>query len=98
MATTLETPPTTSAVSAQKAAIAGGGSNVQTNFEHLTIPQVLQQLGVDPKAGLSSSEAFRRPEKAGRARLGRRLLNAKLSATESPTLFATVQNTHDIGH
>jgi hypothetical protein len=25
-----------------------------------------------------------------------RLLNAKLSATESPTLFATVQNTHDI--
>ena len=90
MATTLETPPTTSAVSAQKATIAGGGSNV---------PQVLQQLGVDPKAGLSSSEALRRPEKAGRARLGRRLLNAKLSATESPTLFATVQNTHDIiGH
>jgi hypothetical protein len=25
-----------------------------------------------------------------------RLLNPKLSATESPTLFATVQNTHDI--
>ena len=24
------------------------------------------------------------------------MLNAKLSATESPTLFATVQNTHDI--
>ena len=50
----------TSAVSAQKAATASGGSDVKTNFEHLTIPQVLQQLGVDPKAGLSSSEAQNR--------------------------------------
>src|SRR5208337_2423174 len=60
MATTLKTPPTTSAVSAKKATTAGGGPDVQTNFEHLTIPQVLQQLGVDPKAGLSSSEAQNR--------------------------------------
>src|SRR5271166_2365088 len=60
MATNRETPLTTPAVSAQKAAIAGGGSDVQTNFEHLTIPEVLKQLGVDPKAGLSSSEAQKR--------------------------------------
>ena len=58
--TTLETPPTACTVSAPKATSAGGGSNLQTNVEHLTIPQVLKQLGVDPKAGLSSAEAQKR--------------------------------------
>ncbi len=60
MATTVETPPTICAVSGQKAAIAGGRSNIQTNFEHLTIPEVLKQLGIDPKTGLSSTEAQKR--------------------------------------
>ena len=65
MATTLGTPPTTSAVSTQEAAIAGGRSNVQTNLEHLTIPEVLKQLGVDPKAGLSTAEAQKRLSQYG---------------------------------
>jgi magnesium-transporting ATPase (P-type) len=58
--TTLKSPPTVSTVSAEKASSAGGGSDPQTNVEHLTIPQVLKQLGVDPKAGLSSAEAQKR--------------------------------------
>ena len=33
---------------------------VQNNIEHLTVPQVLKQLGVTPKAGLSSEEAKKR--------------------------------------
>jgi len=65
MATTPETPPTTSAVSAQKAAIAGGRSNAQTNLEHLTIPEVFKQLGIDPKTGLSSAEAKKRLDQYG---------------------------------
>jgi hypothetical protein len=49
MATTSETPPTTSAVSAQKAAIAGGRSNAQTNLEHLTILKCFSSSGLIPK-------------------------------------------------
>jgi hypothetical protein len=60
MATTLETRLTASAVSAQEAIVTWGGSNEQSNFERLTIPEVLKQFGIDPKAGLSSTEARRR--------------------------------------
>ena len=41
-------------------------SNVQTDLEHLTIPEVLKELGVDPKAGLSSTEVQKRLSQYGR--------------------------------
>jgi H+-transporting ATPase len=60
MATTPKTPQTTSAVSAQEAAIAGDRSNEKTGLEHQTIAEALKQLGVDPKAGLSNADAQKR--------------------------------------
>jgi hypothetical protein len=60
MATTLETPPPASAVSAQEATVSGGRSNERTSLGHLTIAEVLEQLGVDAKADLSSTEAQKR--------------------------------------
>ena len=60
MATTLETRLTASAVSAREAIVTRGGSNEPSNFERLRILEVLKQFGIDPKAGLSSTEARRR--------------------------------------
>ena len=60
MATTLENRLTASAASAQEAIVTRGGSNEQSNFKRLTIPEVFKQFGIDPKAGLSSTEARRR--------------------------------------
>ena len=60
VATTLETRLTASMVSALEAIVTRGGSNEQSNFKRLTIPEVFKQFGIDPKAGLSSTEAPRR--------------------------------------
>ena len=60
MATILKTPTPNAATPAQKLVIAGGKSNVQPK-----IPEVLKQLGVDPKAGLSSAEAQKRFDQYG---------------------------------
>ena len=60
MATNLESQRTASAVSGEEIGAAGTSSNEQSNLEHLTIPEVLKQLGVDPKAGLSSAETQKR--------------------------------------
>jgi hypothetical protein len=60
VATTLETRLTASAVSAREAIVTRGGSNEQSNFERLRILEVIKQLGIDPKAGFSSTEAHRR--------------------------------------
>ena len=50
---------TASAVSAQEDIVTCSGSNEQSNFERLTIPEVLKQFGIDPKAGFSSTEPRR---------------------------------------
>jgi hypothetical protein len=50
MATTLEIRLTASAVSAREAVVTRGGSNEQSNFKRLTIPEVFKQFGIDPKA------------------------------------------------
>ena len=60
MAITLVTRLTASAVSAQEDIITCGASNEQSNFKRLTIPEGLKQFGIDPKAGLSSTEPRRR--------------------------------------
>ncbi len=64
MPTILKTPSPSAAPPVQEAAIADSRS-VQTNLEDLTIPEVLKQLGVDPKAGLSTAEAKKRLEQYG---------------------------------
>jgi H+-transporting ATPase len=60
MSNTLGTPPKTSAANTQDSAVNGGALNKQTDLEHLTTPEVLRQLEVDPKAGLSNAEAQKR--------------------------------------
>ena len=59
------TPRQPPSVSAHEGAVTGDGLNKQSNLEHATIPEVLKQLGVDPKAGLSSAETQKRLSQYG---------------------------------
>jgi magnesium-transporting ATPase (P-type) len=64
MPTTLKIPSPSAAPSVQEADIADSRS-VQTKLEDRTIPEVLKQLGVEPKSGLSSAEAKKRLDRYG---------------------------------
>jgi magnesium-transporting ATPase (P-type) len=60
MATAPEFPLTASTATAEESATSRASSNEQTDFEHLTIAEVLKQLGSDATRGLSSNEAQKR--------------------------------------